>query len=192
MKEKVKKIYLSRGNGFVVRLISEIDICLILESLLLCIQCRMQWLKHLNKLAGNIHTAVELVKWGLINFYNLNTIITGNVPLWPLPLEPANYSDGRCNRGEKIGKKLIMLNYLSTATSRHMGEWSYSSTILDLGTRRKWMVKFTLRPLYPQRKRLGINWIRGWVGPRTGLDAMEHKRSLALSGIEHRKTIPWL
>jgi hypothetical protein len=28
-----------------------------------------------------------------------------------------------------------MLNYLSTIIWKHMGEWRYSSTILDLGTR---------------------------------------------------------
>jgi hypothetical protein len=30
----------------------------------------------------------------------------------------------------------------------HMGEWWYSSTILHLGTRRRWVVSFTPRPLY--------------------------------------------
>jgi hypothetical protein len=29
-----------------------------------------------------------------------------------------------------------------------MGEWKYISTNLDLGTRLKWVVKFTPRPLY--------------------------------------------
>jgi hypothetical protein len=33
------------------------------------------------------------------------------------------------------------------------GEWRYSSTILDLGTRCRWVVNFTPRPLYPRGKR---------------------------------------
>jgi hypothetical protein len=33
-----------------------------------------------------------------------------------------------------------------------MMEWRYSSTILDLGTRWRWMVSFTPRLLYPQGK----------------------------------------
>jgi hypothetical protein len=31
-----------------------------------------------------------------------------------------------------------------------MGEWRHSSTILDLGTRWRWVVSFTPQPLYPQ------------------------------------------
>jgi hypothetical protein len=32
---------------------------------------------------------------------------------------------------------------------RHIGEWKYSSSILHLGTRRRRVVSFTPRPLYP-------------------------------------------
>jgi hypothetical protein len=42
---------------------------------------------------------------------------------------------------------------------RHMREWRYSSTILDLGTRWRWVVNFTTRPLYPR-----------WNSPRYPLD----------------------
>jgi hypothetical protein len=35
---------------------------------------------------------------------------------------------------------------------RHMGEWRYSSNILDLGTRWRRVVSFTPRPLYPRGK----------------------------------------
>jgi hypothetical protein len=34
------------------------------------------------------------------------------------------------------------------------------------------MVSFTPRPLYPQEKSLGTNWIEGWVGPIAGLDTV--------------------
>jgi hypothetical protein len=43
-------------------------------------------------------------------------------------------------RKEGKGKVAPVLNYLSTMPWRHMGEWRYSSTILDLGTRWKWVV----------------------------------------------------
>jgi hypothetical protein len=32
----------------------------------------------------------------------------------------------------------------------HIREWRYSSTILDFGTRWRWVVSFTPRPLYPR------------------------------------------
>jgi hypothetical protein len=35
----------------------------------------------------------------------------------------------------------------STMPWRHMGEWRYSSTILDLGTRWRWVVSFMPQPL---------------------------------------------
>jgi hypothetical protein len=34
--------------------------------------------------------------------------------------------------------------------------------------------------LYSQRNNLGTQWMRGWVGPRSGLDAVE--KSFALAG----------
>jgi hypothetical protein len=56
---------------------------------------------------------------------------------------------------------------------RRMGEWWYSSTILDLGTRWRWVVSFTPQPLYPKEKAPSTHWKGGWVGPRAGLDAVE-------------------
>jgi hypothetical protein len=44
--------------------------------------------------------------------------------------------------------------------------------ILDLGTRWRWVVSFTPRSIYAQRKNPGSHWIGGWVGPRAGLDAV--------------------
>jgi hypothetical protein len=35
---------------------------------------------------------------------------------------------------------------------RYMGEWGYSSNLLDLGTRWRWAVSFTPLPLYPPGK----------------------------------------
>jgi hypothetical protein len=50
--------------------------------------------------------------------------------------------------------------------------------ILDLGTNWKWVVSFTLRPLYPR--------IGGWVGPRTGLDDVEKRKISPLPELRPR------
>jgi hypothetical protein len=55
---------------------------------------------------------------------------------------------------------------LSTAPRRRVRKWRYSSTILDLGTRWRWVVSFTSRQIYPRGNSL-------WVGPRAGLDIMQ-------------------
>jgi hypothetical protein len=54
--------------------------------------------------------------------------------------------------------------------------------ILDLGSRRGWVVSTTPRPLYP-RERRGTHCTGGWVGPRAGLDVCEKSRP-------HRDSIP--
>jgi hypothetical protein len=58
-----------------------------------------------------------------------------------------------------------------------MGEWRYGSTILDLGTRWRWVVSFTPRPLYlPGERAPGTHWIGGWVGPKVGVDTVEKRK----------------
>jgi hypothetical protein len=49
---------------------------------------------------------------------------------------------------------------------RRMGEWRYSSTILDLGTRWRWVASYMSRPLYYRGKNPGIHRIGSWVEPR--------------------------
>jgi hypothetical protein len=39
----------------------------------------------------------------------------------------------------------------------------------------------------PRERAPGAHWIRGWVGPRTGLDVVEKRNILPLPGIQ-----PWL
>jgi hypothetical protein len=36
--------------------------------------------------------------------------------------------------------------------------------------------QFTLRPLYPRVKALYVYWIRGWVDPSAGLDAVVKRK----------------
>jgi len=49
--------------------------------------------------------------------------------------------------------------------------------ILKLGTRWRWVVSFTARPLYPRGE--CSPWIGGWVGSRAGLN-MAEKRKIIL------------
>jgi hypothetical protein len=75
-------------------------------------------------------------------------------------------------------------NYLKTMSWRHMGEWRYNSTFLDIGTSWKWVVSFTPLPLhprgkiprYPLHRRLGGPYSRSW---RCG-----EEKSLTMLGIE--------
>jgi hypothetical protein len=58
-----------------------------------------------------------------------------------------------------------------------MGEWIYSSAILDLSTR--WCVQLHApAALLPRKEPLGTQWIGGWVGQRTRLDP-EEKREIS-------------
>jgi hypothetical protein len=53
-----------------------------------------------------------------------------------------------------------------------LGEWRYSSTNLDLGTRLWWVVSFTPRPLYLQEKSPRYSLDRRLGGPQKLLDAV--------------------
>jgi hypothetical protein len=60
-----------------------------------------------------------------------------------------------------------------------MGEWRYSSTFLDLGTRWRLVISSTPLPLYPPAERAPVkHWIGVWVGPRVGLNATEKRKIL--------------
>jgi hypothetical protein len=65
-----------------------------------------------------------------------------------------------------IKKNPTVLNSLSTTPWRRMGEWRYSCTILDLGTRSRWVDSFMPLPLYPREKTPRTYCAGGWVGPR--------------------------
>jgi hypothetical protein len=73
----------------------------------------------------------------------------------------------------------------------HKGVWGSGCIDLriDLGTSWRWVVRFMQRLLYPRRKNTpppGTHWIRGWVGPRTGLDDVEKRKFLTILGLELR------
>jgi hypothetical protein len=81
------------------------------------------------------------------------------------------------------GKVVPLFNDLRTTPWRHIGEWRYLSTILDLGTRWRWVVRFTAWPLYPLGKRSRYPLDRRLRGPqsRSGRCGVQEK-SLAPAG----------
>jgi hypothetical protein len=79
---------------------------------------------------------------------------------------------------------------------RIVWEWRYSSTILDLSTRWRWVVSFTTPAALPRGERApGIHWIGGYVGPRACLDVIKKRKVIPLPGIEPgrpaRRYISW-
>jgi hypothetical protein len=58
-----------------------------------------------------------------------------------------------------------------------MGEWRYSTTFLDFGTRPKRVVSYKPLLLYPWGKGHSIQETGGWVSPKASLDAVEKRKS---------------
>jgi hypothetical protein len=56
---------------------------------------------------------------------------------------------------------------------------------LDLGTRRRWVVSFTIRSLHPRERAPGTHWTGGCVDPRAGLDAVKRKISCPCGKSNH-------
>jgi hypothetical protein len=80
----------------------------------------------------------------------------------------------RC--GLKIKIKLSLCLTQHHAMNTYWDSGSIAPRILDLGTRWKWVVSFTPRPLYTQGNSPGTHWIGGWVGPRAVLDAVVKRK----------------
>jgi hypothetical protein len=78
------------------------------------------------------------------------------------------------------GKVLIKCHAM-----RHIREWRYSFTILNLGTSCRWVVGFLPQMLYPRGKTPSTHLI-SWVSSRPGLDTGLEKNILPLPGIEAR------
>jgi hypothetical protein len=71
-----------------------------------------------------------------------------------------------------------------------MGEWKYSSTILDLGTRCKWVVSFTLLPLYSRGNRPRHPLDRKLGGPQSRSGRCEEDKNLPPAGNTTRSVQP--
>jgi hypothetical protein len=70
---------------------------------------------------------------------------------------------------------LFELNQLSTTPWGRVGKWKYSSTTLNLGTRCRWMVSFTLRPLYCRGRSPRYVFCRNLRGHQSRLDAVGNR-----------------
>jgi hypothetical protein len=57
-----------------------------------------------------------------------------------------------------------------------MGSRGIAPLILNLTTRRKWVVSFMPWPLFPPGRKPSIHWIGKWVNPRANLDILERKK----------------
>jgi hypothetical protein len=93
----------------------------------------------------------------------------------------------------RTNKANCLCAYLKTTPWRRLGQWRYSSIILVLGTRWRWVASFTLLPLYPRERAPGTHWIGGWEGLRAsiGLCGVQ-KNHFSLPGIEPRSSRPSL
>jgi hypothetical protein len=85
-----------------------------------------------------------------------------------------------------VGKCKIVpvLSQSSTIQWRYVGQWRYSSTILDLSTRWRWVVSFTLLQLYPRGKSTRYPFDRRVGGPQSRPGRCGEEKNLALPGIE--------
>jgi hypothetical protein len=82
-------------------------------------------------------------------------------------------------------KVKLSLDLLKHCVMKTYGEWRYSSTILDLGTRWRWMVSITPRQLYLQRNNPRYPLYRRLRGPQNRSKCNgEQKNILPLRAIE--------
>jgi hypothetical protein len=65
---------------------------------------------------------------------------------------------------------------------RPIREWKYSSVIIDLGTRWRWVVSFTPRPLYPWGNSPTCPLYRRLDGPQNRSGSYEEEKNLAPAG----------
>jgi hypothetical protein len=122
-------------------------------------------------------------KW-VVSFMPLPLYPWGNNPQYPLDrrlVRPKSWSE---LYGEE---KNLALSRNRTLAVECMQEWRYSSTILNFGTGRRWVVSFTPWPLYPLGKSHRYPLDRRLSGPQSlcGFTG-EEKNPLSLLGIK-----PW-
>jgi len=74
----------------------------------------------------------------------------------------------------------------------YWGSGSITPRLLNLGTRWRWVVSFTLRPLYPRRESPWYSLNRRIGGPqsRSGRGCINEKKSLLLPEIQLRSSSP--
>jgi hypothetical protein len=73
---------------------------------------------------------------------------------------------------------------------RDMGKGDIASLILSIGTRWRWVVNFTPRPLFSPGKNYDTDWVGGCVGPTAGLDGYWGEKISLPPGFESRTVQP--
>jgi hypothetical protein len=76
----------------------------------------------------------------------------------------------------RINVKLYLCSNRHHAIKTCLGSGGIAPCILNLGARWMWVVIFTLTRLTAGENTLSTNWIGGWVGTRTGLDAVVKRK----------------
>ena len=71
---------------------------------------------------------------------------------------------------KKVKCTLVQALRLCTGRTAHRGSRGIALPFHDHGTRRRWVLSVTPRPLFTPRERPGTHCTGGWVGPRAGLD----------------------
>jgi hypothetical protein len=87
---------------------------------------------------------------------------------------------------------VLVLNLLDSMPWKYMGKWRYSSTILDLGTRWRWVVSFISVTLYPRWKNPRYPLERRLGGPQIQSGLCGEEKNHALPGTEPVPSSPSL
>jgi hypothetical protein len=72
--------------------------------------------------------------------------------------------------------KLVQGEVVSVHVTKAYRVNRYTASLLVKGTWLRWIVSFTPWPLYPWVENFGTRWIKGWVGPRFGLDLLGKRK----------------
>jgi hypothetical protein len=73
------------------------------------------------------------------------------------------------------GKVVTVVNY-APHHDNVLRSGEVAPRIYNLGTRRRRVISFMSRPLYPEVRSSGTHWTGGWVGHRAGLDAVAKRK----------------
>jgi hypothetical protein len=89
-----------------------------------------------------------------------------------------------CYATYPVPSSLLELNYSIINAWRRMGKWRYYTTILDLYTRWRWVVSFTLLPVYPGYNQPRVPFCMGRLGgpPEPVWTLWRWEKSLASTG----------
>jgi hypothetical protein len=117
----------------------------------------------------------------------VDTKLTGERLSGPLFRKPTDVSSHRIYTIRK--KKLALcLTNLCHAMKKYGGSGCINLRILDLATSWGWVVNFSPLPLITGQRAPSIHWKGGWLGPGTGLDDVEKRKTLSPPGLNSEPT----